>query len=427
VATATSSFYPACAEDDGDNTTDSGFVVSGSVLRVGCDYVSTSNNAFIRFPNVTIPDGATVTEVTIYFTSRYTATEAGVKLNVYFNNVVNAVAPVSAEEFDALSLTAAISWSPGSTWVSGNTYDPGSLLSIFNTIVTTGWVSGNSIICVLRNNTGVTAKNKSIRAYNTSPAELRVTYNYTIEDSLTEVSNVSGVMDTNAEDTAESATVGATMSTNMEILTEAATSNVVFDFEQVKYGIDEDANASVVMFVNSKTSTGSSISESATAAVAMAAHRMYFGNLATTTPVFTGTGKTGIGSHLSASCAMFTSLITAGFHIAVNSPYPVIEATGGIASTAIAEVNFPAFSINAHSESYAGAVFEGVSPLFTIDAFGQIVPVASLHCDMMMFSLNTYLHQSKDFVNDILWFDKEGIVGYLQQPQMEYTISGSAS
>lgn len=264
------------------------------------------------------------------------------------------------------------------------------------------------------------------------------------EESIDESAVVNDILADNFETMEEEINVNDSFADNIDTVLEGATSSdyleafytsALMEISSVNAAITctkgdfrsiaEGATASEVLTFNVRENV--TLSENATSSVSFTVISSYNGTLETTTPIFTGTGTTGIGSRLSVTFGMPTLEMVAGFNIAVNTPFPTILATGGPAPTASLSSEFPVFSIDSHGVPYVGVVFEGVSPMFIVSSTGQIVPTANLDADMMMFVLNTSVKQSKDFVSDILWYDKEGIVGYLQQPQMEYAISGSAS
>ena len=145
---ASGTYYPAVSGDDG--------YWYGGQFYNSFDYCSLGDNGadgcntFIRFANVTIPQGSTITSAYIKGTAKENNTEA-VLLNIYGNDVDNAVAPTSAAEGNSLvDTTAFVVWDFTPAWTSGSQYDTPSLVTILQEIVDRGsFASGNAIQIVI--------------------------------------------------------------------------------------------------------------------------------------------------------------------------------------------------------------------------------------------------------------------------------------
>ncbi len=108
---------------------------------------------FIRFPNATIPNGATIVSAFVRFTASFSNSQNTCNVNCYFNDVDNAVAPIDSASAVALSLTPAVAWNAIGAWVSGQLYDSVELKTILQDVVNRpGWVSGNALQIVFKNN-----------------------------------------------------------------------------------------------------------------------------------------------------------------------------------------------------------------------------------------------------------------------------------
>lgn len=109
----------------------------------------------IRFANVTIPANSLIKTAKITFNCHQTHT--GDDTNVVISGVDadNPAAPISVNEFDALTLTtASVSWDDIENWVQDSNYDSPSILAIIQEITgRSGWASGNAMIIVIKEKT----------------------------------------------------------------------------------------------------------------------------------------------------------------------------------------------------------------------------------------------------------------------------------
>ncbi len=147
-------------------------------------------NIGLRYNNVTIPQGATVTEAYVQFNADNTGADA-VELTIYGENVANAAAYTGTlGELSAKTLTVAnVVWSIPE-WVNkgdrGDAQKTVNIASIINEIVNrTDWMSGNSINIIMKHtgvSTGVSSSSGGREAENYSSskpddgAELIVVY-----------------------------------------------------------------------------------------------------------------------------------------------------------------------------------------------------------------------------------------------------------
>ena len=117
------------------------------------DYSLTSYHTFLRFPNVSIPAGATI--VSAYLRMRAALDKSGTvcNVNVYFNDADDAVAPTDADEGNGLSLTATVAWDGVPAFVAGTYYNSPELKTILQTVIDRlGWASGQAIMAVIKDN-----------------------------------------------------------------------------------------------------------------------------------------------------------------------------------------------------------------------------------------------------------------------------------
>lgn len=176
-------FYPVVDGDDG--CWNGGFLPTGNVVYIG--YYTVSRDCFIRFPSITIPQGSTITSAFVKLTPIYNDSgEANV--NVYFNNIDNAVAPTSGVEVDALALTSnVINWIPGD-WIDGVQEDSPSLVSVIQEVINRGgWSEGNALQIIVKDNGSSTKRRfSSIEwASGAEKAELHVTWALSVNANVT--------------------------------------------------------------------------------------------------------------------------------------------------------------------------------------------------------------------------------------------------
>lgn len=143
-----STFYPAVSADDG-------YAYPTTQFYTNTEYASVAgggNDAFVRFPNVTIPSGATISTCYMTIYTRYIPTNP-VIVDVHFNDVVDAVAPTSRAELTALSLTPAVPWNSSwpTTWHTA--HNTPSLVSDLQDIIDKpGWNSDQAVMVVMKDN-----------------------------------------------------------------------------------------------------------------------------------------------------------------------------------------------------------------------------------------------------------------------------------
>lgn len=143
-------FYPAVGGDDGRwfGTNFSNSTTYGSIGHNS----GASRHCFFRFPNVTIPQGSTISSAIVRLTCYFGLSATVVRLNVYLNNVDNAVAPTTYSEADGLALTSEVAWDGLSAWVTDVQYDTPGLNAILQDVVgRAGWSSGNAVQVLIKN------------------------------------------------------------------------------------------------------------------------------------------------------------------------------------------------------------------------------------------------------------------------------------
>jgi hypothetical protein len=174
-------FYPAADTDDG--YWDSGWLYSGTeILTMGG--AGDSFHTFVRFRNVSIPQGASIQSAFVKFTCyplEAPQESTPVNLKLYFNDIDTAISPTNVAEAEALILTSAYSdWVNVPSWQGGEKYNTPSLVSAIQEIIDrVGWVSGENVMLVVRDNESVNAYRRAAPYYEVSgiyKAELHLTW-----------------------------------------------------------------------------------------------------------------------------------------------------------------------------------------------------------------------------------------------------------
>lgn len=160
-------FYPAASGDDGyyqayGNT----LKIIDTQIRMG-HYGPSYNDPFIRFSNVSIPEGATINSAFIEFTSSIAISNTICNLNIYLNKSDDAIAPTDVSEFNALSLTEAVAWNNVESWSSDYAYNSVDFKTILQTIINrAGWSSGNALQTIIKNNGSSSGAGRLFYSYN---------------------------------------------------------------------------------------------------------------------------------------------------------------------------------------------------------------------------------------------------------------------
>jgi hypothetical protein len=153
------------------------------VIRIGDSATTDDYNrsAWLRFPNVAIPVGATITGASIEVHAAG-LTGAIPQMKIDANAVDNAVAPANRTAVNAMvHTTANVLWTPPS-WVSPTPYTSPEIKTVIQEIVNRGgWASGNAILLFLGDvNTANVLGQLTFTAVDGTPADaavLSVSYN----------------------------------------------------------------------------------------------------------------------------------------------------------------------------------------------------------------------------------------------------------
>ena len=137
-------------------------------------------HSFIRFPNVTIPAGATIVSAVLRFTADYYnfSDTTPVNVKIYFNDADNPDAPTTLEECNDLILTDAIDWNNIDPWDVEEVNDSPELKTILQAVINrSGWASEQAILAVVKDNDSPDNTYRTCYEFNWGQAvELVVTY-----------------------------------------------------------------------------------------------------------------------------------------------------------------------------------------------------------------------------------------------------------
>lgn len=109
---------------------------------------------FCRFPNINIPNGATIDSAKITFKAG--ASDSGsITMTIYAEDVDNASAPTNYATHQTArgnGTTATVSWTP-SNWAINLNYDTVDISTVIKEIIDRGgWSSGNAILILIDRN-----------------------------------------------------------------------------------------------------------------------------------------------------------------------------------------------------------------------------------------------------------------------------------
>ena len=178
--------YPAANADD---CCWSANRFSSSQLYIGRNNYSESNNAAFRFPNVTIPQGATIDSAVIALTASGYSGSNTVNVLIHANDEDAAVAPTTKEAGAALVLTTAnVAWAAIGVWQDKTQYDSPDIKTVIQEIVDReGWASGNALMVVLADNSSTAGRGPYAYDYGNPSYYAKLTINYSVATETIEV------------------------------------------------------------------------------------------------------------------------------------------------------------------------------------------------------------------------------------------------
>ncbi len=166
--------------DDAEETLSSGAMNTNSPsLEMGEDNFAGSSDfqrVGLRFKNMTIPVGATITSATITFTSNSNASDAtSLTLSAEAADNPTAFSGSNSDLSSRTATSASVAWSSVTAWTRGTAYASPDVSTIVQELVDrAGWASGNAMVFFVEG-TG----HRDAQAYEADPTaapELQVTY-----------------------------------------------------------------------------------------------------------------------------------------------------------------------------------------------------------------------------------------------------------
>ena len=132
-------------------------VKSGYYLYANTVSIANTFDAFIRFPDVGIPQGATITSAYIKFcsdTHGYPNDTANTLIS--FNDIDDAIVPTNLIEVQALAKTSGIGnvlWGDIEHWVGGSWYNSPSIVTPIQEVINrAGWKRNNALMVIIEDN-----------------------------------------------------------------------------------------------------------------------------------------------------------------------------------------------------------------------------------------------------------------------------------
>ncbi len=141
----------ASADDAWSKIGEVGMVLNNPDLFFGRDAGGSPYASFCWWDNITIPGGATVQTAYLTTESRNSSTDGtGVKTDITFNDVDDAVQPTDGDDLDAkVSTAASVAWDDVDFLVDTPTNSP-SIVDVVQEILDRGsWASGNAMMVLL--------------------------------------------------------------------------------------------------------------------------------------------------------------------------------------------------------------------------------------------------------------------------------------
>ncbi len=174
VKAVTQTFSVTSGADDGYWT---GVGFNNSLLSIAIG----DSNGFMRFSNVTIPQGATITSAHVELIGYNNFPDANVDTRIYANDIDNASAPTTRAEAESASLTtASVAWNDLPIWSSGLVVDTPDISDVIQEVVDrSGWISGNAMMVLLIDNGSTANNNRYATAYEDTKTEPQLVVTYT--------------------------------------------------------------------------------------------------------------------------------------------------------------------------------------------------------------------------------------------------------
>ncbi len=149
--------------NDGDST-DLGFDNAGPTMELGDDATPVNAQTYLRFPDVQIPNGATINSaiISVFANDAYTST---LNTKIYAVDADDQAAFSQASDFALTKTSASVDWDPGD-WVAFTFYSTSDISTVVKEIVDRGgWNTGNAIVLLILNAASAGTTTRRIRSF----------------------------------------------------------------------------------------------------------------------------------------------------------------------------------------------------------------------------------------------------------------------
>lgn len=173
----------AAGGDDG-HTNSSGTFDNSAAFYIFGNVAGVTTNVFIRFTNITIPQGAIIVSAKITVQAQATKSTTTVNVLIKGNAAGDAVAPTTAGEHSSkVRTTASVAWSPVAQ-TAGSNYDSPDFTSVLQEIINQpDWASGNALMLLIDENGSSNNAERREDTYNGDSANATLlTVEYTVPD-----------------------------------------------------------------------------------------------------------------------------------------------------------------------------------------------------------------------------------------------------
>lgn len=143
------------------------------------DASGSSRGTWLRFTNVTIPQGSTITSAVLSFRAFASSSSATVNVTIRCFDADDAGNPADISEYNGAT-TDATNWNSVGSWTAGTWYDSPDVTTPLQAIINRpGFASGNAVVFRIANNSSSTNARRAPYAYDggsSSAATLTVNY-----------------------------------------------------------------------------------------------------------------------------------------------------------------------------------------------------------------------------------------------------------
>lgn len=143
---------PQESADDGDLYYGT-WGLTGTILELGQYHPTIGAKFGVRFPAVTIPQGATINSAKVSFFCNGAQSGTVVNVDIWGEDVDDAAVFSTEANYDGRALTTAkVDWDGIGSWSASTRYDTPSLVAIIQEIIDRPtWVSGNALAILVKN------------------------------------------------------------------------------------------------------------------------------------------------------------------------------------------------------------------------------------------------------------------------------------